>query len=522
MATDPMAAPDLTSGSASDSLKSLLQLLGNRSTALDPGLASLTSMSGSAAGAFQNAINNQNTSMGLSPEAMSALRTQGTSGINDQYQSAAQALNSNLLRRGAAGQGVLPGSGGDISRAYQPLYSAMEAAKTKANTDTIMADEAAKRQSLYQNQQLALGAANNVFGNQTSLFNAGNAALGQAGSVANALADLEGPNLLKLLGTSLATGAFTGTGPGASLVSGGGTNGTGNFGVLGDLLGQVTGSGGGGSTDSLSNILNGITNGSYGGTAPFAGSVTDQAGQAAAHTAPDTAKMLTELLGPGAAVGSGPMANILSGIGNGSFDTAAPFAGSATEAAGNAAAATAPDTARMLAEALGSGGAAAGIGAATGAGAGTIAAGIGTPSIIGQIGTAAAETSSAGGGLGGALGLGGGSGMLGLGALTIPVIGGVALAIGLLAKHYWGNGPDRMAANQLTGPGGVHDFFTQATAQAEALPEGPERESAYNVRDRAMEQALLGFSKIDKNHYYQAKQTLQQFSKFSTVQPLLG
>lgn len=231
--------------SAIDDLNALQSSLAGRAGAFDPGLLDLQGMFGSASGAFQNAINNQNTATGLSPEALSALRTQGTSGINDQYQSAAQAVNSNLLRRGAAGGGELPGSGGDISRAYQPLYSAMEAAKTKANTDTILADEAAKQKSLYQNQQMALGAANNVFGNANTLFNSGNAALGGAANIANAAGELEGPDywkmLLASLGTSALTGGVGGRGGGGGLVSGTGLNDTGKFGVLGDVLGKVGG-----------------------------------------------------------------------------------------------------------------------------------------------------------------------------------------------------------------------------------------------------------------------------------------
>ncbi len=92
-----MSTTDITGGSAQDAMRALLQTSFDRSNDL------------------------YGRSDGLSPEAMSALRTQGTSGINAQYQSAAQAMNSQLLRRGAAGQGQLPGSGGDISRAYQPL-----------------------------------------------------------------------------------------------------------------------------------------------------------------------------------------------------------------------------------------------------------------------------------------------------------------------------------------------------------------------------------------------------------------
>ena len=435
---------------AIDDLRALQQTMVGRSTMLDPALGSLTGAAGGATDVFKNAFANQNTATGLSPEAMSALRTQGTSGINDQYQSAAQALNSALLRRGAVGQGALPGSGGDISRAYQPLYTAMEAAKTKAQTDTILADEAAKRQSLYQNQQLAQNAANSLFGNTASLFNASNAPLNSAAQVSNSIADLETPNLLKLLGTSALTsalgGGIGGTGGGGSLLSGTGTNGSGRFGVLGDALGAITGQGSGGSTD-LNGILQGISAGSYGGTAPFAGSVLEQAGQAAASSAPQLA------------TDYGQIAKDIAGYG------------------------------------------------------GSVAAPVAIDAAVGSTGAT---------GLAGALGLGGGSGVLGLGALTIPVIGAAALGIGLLAKHYFGNGPDRMAANQLTGPGGVHEFFNEASNKINSMPDGPEKDSAINTRDRAFEQALLGFSKIDKDHYYQAKQTLRQFSGFSTVKPLLG
>ena len=403
--------------SAIDDLQSLYNSLSGRAGALDPSVAALQGLNGSASGAFGNAIANQNTAQGLSPEALSAMRTQATSGINDQYQSAAQALNSQLLRRGAIGSAQLPGSGGDISRAYQPLDSAMEAAKTKATTDTILADEAAKRQSLYQNQQLALSAANNVFGNQVGAFNAGNSALTGAAGIANDIGNLETPNFAKLLATSLLTGAATGTGPGGGLLSGGGTNGTGQYGVLGDLLGKTFGGGG------------------------FNGSIS----------------------------ANDPLAQ--QALGSVAWPT-------------DAATGTVSDATPALKEALGTG--------------------------------------SAAGGLTGALGLGGGAGLLGLGAATIPVIGGAVAGIALLAKHFFGNGGDRIAANQLTGPGGVHDFWTQATnaIPADAPPE--ERAAAEDARDRAMETALVAFSKIDKDHYYQAKKTLEQFSQFSTVKPLLG
>jgi len=58
--------------------------------------------------------------------------------------------------------------------------------------------------------------------------------------------------------------------------------------------------------------------------------------------------------------------------------------------------------------------------------------GIGTGAFVGG-------GAAAGGGLAGMLGLGGGAGLLGLGALTIPVIGGAALGVGLILKKILGH-----------------------------------------------------------------------------------
>jgi hypothetical protein len=197
-----MATMDLTNGSAADAIKMLLQTSYDRSTDL------------------------YGQSTGLSPEALSALRTQGTSGINADYQSAAQALNSQLLRRGAVGQGALPSSPGDIARTYQPLYTAMAQQKSKAQTETILANEAQKNTSLYQNNQLAQNA------------------LTSAGGFANNLADLEPASTKNLLLTALLSGAAnSGGGLISSLYSGTGTNGTGNRGILGDLVGYIPGVG---------------------------------------------------------------------------------------------------------------------------------------------------------------------------------------------------------------------------------------------------------------------------------------
>ncbi len=173
----------------------------------------------------------------------------------------------------------------------------------------------------------------------------------------------------------------------------------------------------------------------------------------------------------------------------------------------------------LLGKAFGLGGAAAGAaGSAGAAGAGTAGAAATTAA---GAGSAAAPAT----GITGALGLGGGAGLFGLGAATIPVVGGAVAGIALLAKHFFGNGGDRQAADQLTGadgnPSNVHAFFTQATQQIQQLP--PDQQAAAaDARDREMEQQLLAFSKKGKDEYYQAKQTLEQFAQFSTVKPLLG
>ncbi len=141
---------------------------------------------------------------------------------------------------------------------------------------------------------------------------------------------------------------------------------------------------------------------------------------------------------------------------------------------------------------------------------------------VGNTTIGTAGSALGGGGGGGLFGMGG---TLGLGSAAIPVIGGAVAGIALLAKHFFGNGGDRQAADQLTGadgnPNNVHAFFTQATQQIQQLP--PDQQAtAADARDREMEQQLLAFSKKGKDEYYQAKQTLEQFSQFSTVKPLLG
>lgn len=245
--SDPLMPPNLTGGTASDTFKSLLGYMSNRTAAADSQATGLFNGSNPQAAPYMTAIHNAD--QGLSPQAMASLRTQATSGITDQFNSAAQAMNTQLLRRGAVGQAQLPGSGGDISRAYQPLYSAMEAQKTKANTDMILANEEQKQKNL----ALGIQGANSLYGNATSLFNAGTGALGQAGGVSNALANIEPASFRNLLLTSLLSGALGGGGGAGSksaggllggLLSGGGTNGTGKFGVVGDAIGKLLGNDG--------------------------------------------------------------------------------------------------------------------------------------------------------------------------------------------------------------------------------------------------------------------------------------
>lgn len=189
----------ITSGSASDAIKQLLQTSYDRSNSLF------------------------GQSEGLSPQGMSALRTQATATIPNQYDSAARGLSTDLLRRGSIGQGSDPAVGGDIARTFQPLYTARAQATSKATTDMILANEKRKQDSLYQNNQLAQGALNS------------------AGGFANDLADLEPASWKNLLLTSLLSNAGTSAGGGilGSLVSGGGLNGTGKGGLFGDLLGAA-------------------------------------------------------------------------------------------------------------------------------------------------------------------------------------------------------------------------------------------------------------------------------------------
>ncbi len=102
---------------------------------------------------LEDIISKMNTSTGLSPEAMSALRSEATSGIPTAYEQQAQQRRIELLQRGAIGAGELPGSSGDILRAFAPLDQARAQDVAAANRSTIMANEAEKQRTLGINQQ---------------------------------------------------------------------------------------------------------------------------------------------------------------------------------------------------------------------------------------------------------------------------------------------------------------------------------------------------------------------------------
>lgn len=173
-----------------------------------------------------DALARRNEATGLSPQALSALRTNATSNLNAGFQSAAQAARSDLIRRGAYGGGKMPGSEGDIIRSMTPLYGALETARGQANRDVILADEQARIQSLLGNRQAAenasnmmmggigqfgqiynptpyLGAAENTVGNMTNLYTAPTAWSGQAINAAGGLADMEPGSFKNILLTSL-------------------------------------------------------------------------------------------------------------------------------------------------------------------------------------------------------------------------------------------------------------------------------------------------------------------------------
>ena len=137
---------------------------------------------------LQTFLANANKAEGLPPDVLSALRSEATSGINRQYEGAAQGLRTDLLRRGAFG-GDTPASSGDILRGFGPLSAARADATSAANRNVILANEEMKQRQLERNQQNALSAAQQMLGGIGTFGNiydpipyasAGNAALGTA------------------------------------------------------------------------------------------------------------------------------------------------------------------------------------------------------------------------------------------------------------------------------------------------------------------------------------------------------
>lgn len=96
----------------------------------------------------------QNMNQGLSPQVMSAMRSQATSAIPHDYENAARQLRSNLLRSGAIGAGELPAASGDILRSFAPLEQARNEAVAGANRSTILANQA----EIARNQNLGMQA----------------------------------------------------------------------------------------------------------------------------------------------------------------------------------------------------------------------------------------------------------------------------------------------------------------------------------------------------------------------------
>lgn len=107
-------------------------------------------------------IGRMNTSEGLSPDALSAMRSEATSNIPAQYEAAARALRTQLLQRGAIGSADMPASEGDIIRNFAPLEQARLEAVSGANRQTIMADEMEKKRTLDLNRSRGQDAASQL------------------------------------------------------------------------------------------------------------------------------------------------------------------------------------------------------------------------------------------------------------------------------------------------------------------------------------------------------------------------
>lgn len=214
---------------------------------------------------------------GLSPQAKQALYLTRTRDIPEQFQNAAMALKTEMSRRGALSN-ELPASGGDLVRAFGPLYAAQNRAFSDANIDTILADEEMKKFNRTQNLQFGgqgaaglaglmgqvgdiydpspfiAGAGNGLMG-LIDAFRSGDAPLNAAINAAGGRGDLEDGSFMSLLKSSLLSTGLAQLPALLELIKNGG-NGGGN------------GGGGGGGVSITPNINIGgetNTNGGYPG-----------------------------------------------------------------------------------------------------------------------------------------------------------------------------------------------------------------------------------------------------------------
>jgi hypothetical protein len=219
-------------------------------------------------------------------------------------------------------------------------------------------------------------------------------------------------------------------------------------------------------------------------------------------TAPDSAYSRIPIPDPSSV---GPITSTIAGLGGAAAAGTAAGLGGGAGVTGTIGATTFPNV-LGAAGAVGSGGAAAAPGAIGAAGT------TGSGGLLGAIGSTAGNVGTSVGTLGGLVPL----------AVGIPIIGG-AIAAAIILPKLFGNGPDRMAANELTESGGLHDYIVEGinklNADQSLTPE--QKAETQEAIARQVEDYLVEFSKIDKHHYYQAKQTLIDM-QWLGVKPLLG
>lgn len=145
--------------------------------------------------ALNTAYAGMNTSTGLSPEAMAALRRGAIEDPERAYQGQVEQLKTTLAGRGAYGGGALPGSAGDIVRGYAPLMQGRDSTRSNLLANTILADEQRRFETLGLNRQTAANAMSTGAGltsslasayNPASLFGATEGALGGLGNTIQA------------------------------------------------------------------------------------------------------------------------------------------------------------------------------------------------------------------------------------------------------------------------------------------------------------------------------------------------